>query len=289
MYNLNQSGSDTNLCDDPPYTGTIIPIHVGIIRRDYTLPINVDDDEDDDDDDDPDPEFTAAARVSRRSYEEEDDRRRGLGTSGSHLSRDDSRRSLLRSTSVLEPQEVMGLGVSFQDMRIIQHHPINNKEAKGKHKNNMGDMKANKGKQGMIGDMGLLIYPFLVLQNCHIQISAMLVRLVTWAIFKLLGMIVSSLQNNQEKVQANKQRHLEASKEDSKTLSILYLALDIPSMEDMTPGALHAGPAALRAGPAALASLRATRAMLPLALVPLPNMDGRVGSGGWVGLSRSQP
>ncbi|MQM01329.1 hypothetical protein Taro_034083, partial [Colocasia esculenta] len=50
------------------------------IRRDYSLPINVDDDEDDDDDD-PDPEFTAVARVSRRSYAEEDDRQRGLGTS----------------------------------------------------------------------------------------------------------------------------------------------------------------------------------------------------------------
>ncbi|MQL92768.1 hypothetical protein Taro_025398 [Colocasia esculenta] len=234
------------------------------IRRDYTLPINVDDDEDDD----PDPEFTAAARASRRSYAEEDERRRGLGTSGSHLSRDDSRRSLPKSTlvrkaagalgcggrlsdvhaptqgpmdtylyrsrsvkqpgikqalkgvkatakgaikgilkwflhaggEVLEPQEVMGLGVSFQDMRIIQYHPINNKEAKGKHNNNMGDMKANKGKQGMIGDMGLLIHPFLVPQNCHIQISALVVGLVTWAIFKLLGMVVSSLQDNQEKV-----------------------------------------------------------------------------------------
>ncbi|MQL71593.1 hypothetical protein Taro_003913 [Colocasia esculenta] len=64
-----------------------------------SLPINVDDDEDDDDDDDPDSEFTAAERASRRSYAEEDDRRRGLGTSGSHLSRDDSRRSLPRSTS----------------------------------------------------------------------------------------------------------------------------------------------------------------------------------------------
>ncbi|MQL76341.1 hypothetical protein Taro_008739 [Colocasia esculenta] len=68
---------------------------------------------------------------------------------------------------VLEPQEVMGLGVSFQDMRIIQYHPINNK---GKHNINMADMKANKGKQGMIGDMGLLIHPFLVPQTCHIQI-----------------------------------------------------------------------------------------------------------------------
>ncbi|MQL84319.1 hypothetical protein Taro_016834 [Colocasia esculenta] len=48
---------------------------------------------------------------------------------------------------VLEPQEVMGMGVSSQDMKIIQHHPNNNKEAKGKHNNNMGDMKANKGKQ----------------------------------------------------------------------------------------------------------------------------------------------
>ena len=33
MYDLNQgSGSDTNLCDDPPYTGTIIPIHVDIMN-----------------------------------------------------------------------------------------------------------------------------------------------------------------------------------------------------------------------------------------------------------------
>ncbi|MQM06631.1 hypothetical protein Taro_039456, partial [Colocasia esculenta] len=135
---------------------------------------------------------------------------------------------------VLKPQEVMGLRVSFQDMRIIQYHPINNKEAKGKHKNNMGDMKANKGKWGMIGDMGLLIHPFLVPQNCHIQISALIVGQVTWAIFKLLGMIVSSLQDNQEKVQANKQRHLEASKKDSKTLTILCLGLDIPNMEDMS-------------------------------------------------------
>ncbi|MQL79750.1 hypothetical protein Taro_012173, partial [Colocasia esculenta] len=63
------------------------------IRRDYSLPINVDDD------DDPDPKFTAAARASRHSYAEEDDRRRGLGTSGSHLSRDDYRTSLPRSTS----------------------------------------------------------------------------------------------------------------------------------------------------------------------------------------------
>ncbi|MQL68239.1 hypothetical protein Taro_000528, partial [Colocasia esculenta] len=39
-------------------------------------------------------------------------------------------------------------------------------------------------------------------------------------------------EDNHEKVQANKQRHLEASKEDSKTLPILCLALDIPSMED---------------------------------------------------------
>ncbi|MQM13458.1 hypothetical protein Taro_046384 [Colocasia esculenta] len=45
---------------------------------------------------------------------------------------------------------------------MAEYHPINKKEAKGKHKNNMGDMKANKGKQGMIGDMGLLIHSFLV-------------------------------------------------------------------------------------------------------------------------------
>ncbi|MQM18457.1 hypothetical protein Taro_051449 [Colocasia esculenta] len=119
-------------------------------------------------------------------------------------------------------------------MRIIQYHPINKKEAKGKHKNNMGDMKANKDKQGMIGDMGLLIHPFLVLLSCHIQISALVLGQVTWAVFKLLGMIVFSLQDNEEKVQANKQRHLETFKEDFKTSSILCLAIDIPSMEDMT-------------------------------------------------------
>ncbi|MQL79753.1 hypothetical protein Taro_012170 [Colocasia esculenta] len=55
---------------------------------------------DPDDDDNPDPEFTAAAPASWRSYAEEDDRRRGLETSGSHLSKDDSRRFLPRSTSV---------------------------------------------------------------------------------------------------------------------------------------------------------------------------------------------
>ncbi|MQM23362.1 hypothetical protein Taro_056427, partial [Colocasia esculenta] len=268
------------------------------IRRDYDLPIPVDDDEDDDDPD-PDPEFTAAARASRRSYAEEDERRRGLRTSGAHLSRDDSRTSLPRSTQgyffnpriqykddvhndgevmrgtmnvitriarsmherldavaeverykmkvgiyggydmtyaaqrlspagrpfeevvpeidvddllneehplhawvetraegeladfhpddrlvqacegdVLEPREVMGLGVLCQDMKIIHNHPNNNKEAKGKHNSNMGDMKANKGKQGMIGDMGLHIHHFLVPQNCHIQISALVVGLV---------------------------------------------------------------------------------------------------------------
>ncbi|MQL86111.1 hypothetical protein Taro_018647 [Colocasia esculenta] len=42
-------------------------------------------------------QFTTAARASRRSYAEEDGRRRGLRTSGPHLSRDDSRRSLPRS------------------------------------------------------------------------------------------------------------------------------------------------------------------------------------------------
>ncbi|MQM03401.1 hypothetical protein Taro_036178, partial [Colocasia esculenta] len=67
---------------------------VAQIHKDYTLPIPVDDD-----DDDPDPEFTAAARASRRSYAEEDERRRDLGTSRTHLSRDDSRRSLPSSTS----------------------------------------------------------------------------------------------------------------------------------------------------------------------------------------------
>ncbi|MQL85012.1 hypothetical protein Taro_017526 [Colocasia esculenta] len=120
----------------------------------------------------------------------------------------DMRCAAQKLTPVLEPQKVMGLGVSFQDIRIIQYHPINKKEAKGKHKNNMGDMKANKGKQSMTGDMGLLIHPFLVLQSCHIQILALVLGQVTWAIFKLLGMTVFSLQDNQEKVQANKQRHL---------------------------------------------------------------------------------
>ncbi|MQL91068.1 hypothetical protein Taro_023672 [Colocasia esculenta] len=38
------------------------------IRRDYNLPINVDDD-----DDDPDSEFTAAVCASQHSYAEEDD------------------------------------------------------------------------------------------------------------------------------------------------------------------------------------------------------------------------
>ncbi|MQL88472.1 hypothetical protein Taro_021033, partial [Colocasia esculenta] len=120
------------------------------------------------------------------------------------------------------------------DMKIIHNHPNNNKkEAKGKHNSNMGDMKANKGKQGMIGDMGLHIHHFLVPQNCHIQISALVVGLIIWAIFKLLDMVVSSLRDTQEKVQVNKQQHREASKEDSKTLQILCLALNIHNMEDM--------------------------------------------------------
>ncbi|MQL81431.1 hypothetical protein Taro_013889 [Colocasia esculenta] len=315
------------------------------IRRDYTLPINVDDD------DDPDPEFTAVARASHRSYAEEDERRRGLGTSRPHLSRDDSRRSdskdvalqvqdMISNTrfwekisyylKVIEPLVLIlrmvngddknDMGYLYEAMdkakeilrernpkayrkwwaiidkrwemtlhhdlhvagyffkpriqykdnvhndgevmrgtmnvitrlartmserldamaeverykmklgiygrygmtnaaqrltpgteatggygRIIQHHPNNNKEAKGKQNSNMGDMKANKGKQGMIGDMGILIHPFLVPQNCHIHISALVVGLVIWAIFKLLGMVISSLRDNQEKVQANKQ------------------------------------------------------------------------------------
>ncbi|MQL75333.1 hypothetical protein Taro_007695 [Colocasia esculenta] len=98
-------------------------------------------------------------------------------------------------------EEVMALGVLCQDMKIIHNHPNNNKkEAKGKHNSNMGDMKANKGKQGMIGDMGLHIHHFLVPQNCHIQISALVVGLVIWAIFKLLDMVVSSLRDTQEKV-----------------------------------------------------------------------------------------
>ncbi|MQM23784.1 hypothetical protein Taro_056854 [Colocasia esculenta] len=53
-----------------------------------------------------------------------------------------------------------------------------------------------------------------------------------------IGMVVSSLQDNQEKVQANKQQHLETSKEDSKTSPILCLAMDIPSMENITMGHL---------------------------------------------------
>ncbi|MQL99106.1 hypothetical protein Taro_031824 [Colocasia esculenta] len=209
-----------------------IPVYFLKIRRDYNLPINVDDD------DDPDPEFTAATRASRRSYAEEDDRRRGLGTSGSRSVKQPGIKQALKGVKatakaakgaikggelasrpfeevvleidvdellneehplhawvemraegeipelhpddrlvrayvedveleehVLKPQEVMGLGVSFQDMRIIQYHPINKKEAKGKHKNNIGDMKANKGKHGMIGNISLLIHLFLVPQN----------------------------------------------------------------------------------------------------------------------------
>ncbi|MQL75979.1 hypothetical protein Taro_008362 [Colocasia esculenta] len=88
-------------------------ILVGLmIRRDYSLPINVDDDDDD-------PEFTTAARVSRRSYAEEDDRRRGLGTTGSHLSRDDSRRSLPRSTSVRRVAGALGYRGRLSDV----HNP----------------------------------------------------------------------------------------------------------------------------------------------------------------------
>ncbi|MQL77562.1 hypothetical protein Taro_009984 [Colocasia esculenta] len=91
------------------------------IRRDYSLPINVDDDEDNDD---PDPEFTAAARASRRSYAEEDDRQRGLGTSESHLSRDDSRRSLPRSTSVRRAAGALGCGGRLSDVHNPTQGPI---------------------------------------------------------------------------------------------------------------------------------------------------------------------
>ncbi|MQL96546.1 hypothetical protein Taro_029229, partial [Colocasia esculenta] len=59
------------------------------IHRYYSLPINVDDDEEDEDYDNLDPEFTVVARASRRSYAEEDDRQRGMGTSRPHLPRDD--------------------------------------------------------------------------------------------------------------------------------------------------------------------------------------------------------
>ncbi|MQM02670.1 hypothetical protein Taro_035445 [Colocasia esculenta] len=85
------------------------------IRRDYSLPINVDDD----DDDDSDPEFTIATRTSRCSHAEEDDRRRGLGTSGSYLSRNDSRRSLPRSTSVRWTAGALGCGGRLSDV----HNP----------------------------------------------------------------------------------------------------------------------------------------------------------------------
>ncbi|MQL89735.1 hypothetical protein Taro_022319 [Colocasia esculenta] len=87
------------------------------IRRDYTLPINVDDD-------DPDPEFTTAARASRRSYAEEDDRRRGLGTSGPHLSRDDSRRSLPRSASVRRAAGALGCGGRLSDVHAPTQGPM---------------------------------------------------------------------------------------------------------------------------------------------------------------------
>ncbi|MQL85849.1 hypothetical protein Taro_018366 [Colocasia esculenta] len=152
--------------------------------RECSLPINVNDDkDDDDDDDDPDPKFTAGTCAGRHTYAEEEDRRRGMGTLGSHLPRDDYRRSLLRSTSVRRAATALGCGdylfilmvdvveevgeenvvqvvtdnkASYKDMKIIQYHPINKKEAKGKHKNNMEDMKDNKGKLGMIRDMDTL-------------------------------------------------------------------------------------------------------------------------------------
>ncbi|MQL88239.1 hypothetical protein Taro_020799 [Colocasia esculenta] len=83
------------------------------IHRDYSLPINVDDDEDDDG---YDPEFTIAAHASRRSYAKEYNRRRGMGTSESHLPRDDSRRSLLRSTSVRRAAGALGCGGRLSDV-----------------------------------------------------------------------------------------------------------------------------------------------------------------------------
>ncbi|MQM07157.1 hypothetical protein Taro_039996 [Colocasia esculenta] len=91
------------------------------IDPDYTLPINVDDDEDDDDSD---PEFTAAARASRRSYAEEDDRRKGLGTSGSQLSRDDSRRSLPRSTSIRRAVGALGCKGRLSDVHSPTQGPM---------------------------------------------------------------------------------------------------------------------------------------------------------------------
>ncbi|MQL95879.1 hypothetical protein Taro_028547 [Colocasia esculenta] len=80
--------------------------------------------DDDDDDDDPDPEFTVAARASRRSYAEEDERRRGLGTSGAHLSRDDSRRSLPRSTSVHRGAGALGCGGRLSDVHAPTQGPM---------------------------------------------------------------------------------------------------------------------------------------------------------------------
>ncbi|MQL72042.1 hypothetical protein Taro_004368, partial [Colocasia esculenta] len=93
---------------------TLIDARQKISHREYSLPINVGDDEDDDDD--PDPEFTAIARASRRAYAEEEDRRRGMGTSESHLPRDDSRRSLPRSTSIRRAAIALGCGGILSDV-----------------------------------------------------------------------------------------------------------------------------------------------------------------------------
>ncbi|MQL77606.1 hypothetical protein Taro_010029, partial [Colocasia esculenta] len=65
-----------------------------------------------------------AARASRRSYAEEDDRRRGLGTSGSHLSRDDSRGSLPRSTSVRRAVGALGCGGRPSDVHTPTQGPM---------------------------------------------------------------------------------------------------------------------------------------------------------------------
>ncbi|MQM00604.1 hypothetical protein Taro_033340, partial [Colocasia esculenta] len=118
------------------------------IRRDYTLLINVDDDEDDDDD--PDPKFTAAVRASRRSYAEEDDRRRGLGTSGSHLSRDDSRRSLPRSTSVRRAAGALGCGGRLSDVHAPTQGPMDTYLYRSRSVKQLGIKQALKGVKATI-------------------------------------------------------------------------------------------------------------------------------------------
>ncbi|MQL93897.1 hypothetical protein Taro_026541 [Colocasia esculenta] len=105
-------------CTPPPLVLPFSSLFLFSSLSSFSLPINVDDD------DDLDPEFTVVARASRRSYAEEDERRRGLGTSGSHLSRDDSRRSLPRSTSVRRAADALGCGGRLSDVHAPTQGPM---------------------------------------------------------------------------------------------------------------------------------------------------------------------